>query len=211
MKDDAKTTPEAGAATGGVPHLFEPAPSGRSKCRGCGRPIALGELRFGERLPNPFGGGEMTLWFHPACAAYKRPEPFLQALAHTSQEVPDREGLERAARGSLAHRRRPRIDGAERAPSGQARCRSCRERIERGSWRIRLVFFEEGRFSPGGFVHLGCRREYFETDDVRDQVLHFSPALNDEQRAELRRAFDAGPDPGFGGAGAAGQATPTGG
>ena len=35
------------------------------KCRGCGRPIARGELRFGERLPNAFAEGEMTVWFHP--------------------------------------------------------------------------------------------------------------------------------------------------
>jgi hypothetical protein len=176
-----------------MPHVFQPASSGRSKCRGCGRPIQQGELRFGERLPNPFGDGEMTLWFHPACAAYKRPEPFLQALAESPPDGPDREGLERAARGSLAQHRLPRIDGAERAPSGQARCRSCRQRIERGSWRIRLVFYEEGRFSPGGYVHLGCRRAYFETDDVHDQLLHFSAALNAEEREDLRQACDPGP------------------
>ncbi len=175
-----------------MPHLFEPASSGRAKCRGCGQPIPRGELRFGERLPNPFGDGEMTLWFHPLCAAYKRPEPVLQTLAGASQEVPDREGLERAARGSSAHRRLPRIDGAERAPSGQARCRRCRQRIERGSWRIRLVFYEEGRFSPGGSVHLGCRQAYFESHDVREQVLHFSTALAGEEREELRRAFMEG-------------------
>ena len=58
------------------------------------------------------------------------------------------------------------------------------------------MFYEEGRFSPGGFVHLGCRQAYFETDDVRDQVLHFSAALNGEEREELRRAFDAGPGTG---------------
>ena len=52
-----------------MPHVFEPAPTGRAKCRGCGRAIAKGELRFGERLPNPFAEGEMTLWFHPLCAA----------------------------------------------------------------------------------------------------------------------------------------------
>ncbi|OHD26850.1 MAG: hypothetical protein A2064_09425 [Spirochaetes bacterium GWB1_66_5] len=178
----------------GMPHVFEPAPSGRSKCRGCGRLIQLGELRFGERLPNPFGEGEMTLWFHPACAAYKRPEPLLQAMEETTVNLPEREALERAARGSLAQHRLPRIDGAERAPSNQARCRSCRQKIERGSWRIRLVFYEEGRFSPGGFVHLGCRQAYFETDDVRDQVLHFSAALTAEEREDFRRACDAGPE-----------------
>ena len=174
-------------------HLLEPASSGRSKCRGCARPIQRGELRFGERLPNPFADGEMTLWFHPACAAYKRPEPLLQALGETLENVPDRERLERAARSSLAHRRLPRIDGAERAPSGQAKCRSCHQPIGRGSWRIRLVFYEEGRFAPGGSVHLDCRKAYFETNDVLDQVLHFSPDLSDGEREELRRACDADP------------------
>ena len=101
-----------------MPHVFERASSARSKCRGCGQPIAKGELRFGERLPNPFAEGEMTLWFHPACAAYKRPEPLLEALGETREHVPDREKLERAARASLTHRRVPRIDGAERALGG---------------------------------------------------------------------------------------------
>ena len=97
-------------------HVFEHASSGRSKCRGCGQPIARGELRFGERLPNPFADGEMTHWFHPTCAAYKRPEPLLEGLKETQQSVPAREALESAARRSLAQRRLPRIDGAERAP-----------------------------------------------------------------------------------------------
>ena len=177
----------------GVPHLFALAASARSKCRGCARLIRRGELRFGERLPNLFGEGEMTLWFHPACAAYKRPQPLLQALGETLENVPDREGLERAARASLAHRRIPRIDGGERSPSGQARCRSCRQAILRGSWRIRLVFYEEGRFFPAGYVHLACRKAYFETDAVLDQVLHFSPHLSDDEREELRRAYQTDP------------------
>jgi hypothetical protein len=173
-----------------VAHLFAPAASGRSTCRACSRPIRRGELRFGERLPNLYGGGEMTLWFHPACAAYRRPQPLLEALGETTENVPDRETLERAARSSLAHRRIERIDGAELSPSGQARCRSCREPIVRGSWRIRLVFFEEGgRFSPGGYVHLACRKAYFEDNEVLDQILHFSPNLGDDEREELRRAY----------------------
>ena len=172
-----------------MPHVFEPAPTGRAKCRGCGRLIAKGDLRFGERMPSPFGEGEMTLWFHPRCAAYKRPEAVLQALAETSEAVADRDVLERAARGNSAHRRLPRIDGAERAPSGQAKCRSCRQAIERGTWRIRLVFFEAGRFLPGGFVHLDCRGAHFEGNDVLDAVIHFSSGLDDDERKELTRAF----------------------
>ena len=169
-------------------HVFEPAASGRAKCRGCGRPLPKGELRFGERLPNPFAEGEMTHWFHPACAAYKRPEPLLQGLEE-ARDVDGREDLERAARKSLAHRRRARIDGAERAPSGQAKCRHCHEPIPRGEWRIRLVFYEEGTFSASGFVHLACREAYFETGDILEQLLHFSRGLGADDRAELARAF----------------------
>lgn len=135
----------------------------------------------------------MTLWFHPMCAAYKRPEPFLEALGETREHMSDREALERKAHGSLAHRRLPRIDGAERAPSGQAKCRSCRQPIVRGAWRIRLAFYQDGRFSPGGFVHLECRKAYFETDEVLEQVLHFSPDLSEGEREDLRRACDAEP------------------
>ena len=173
-----------------MPHVFELASTGRAKCRGCGEPIARGELRFGERLANPFADNrEMTLWFHPVCAAYKRGESLLEALADPSAIVAERETLERIAREGSAYQRLPRIDGAERAPSGQATCRSCREPIVRGSWRIRLAFFEEGRFSPGGYVHLDCRKAYFETDDILDRLLQFSPALDDEARAALRQAL----------------------
>lgn len=165
-------------------HTFEPAASGRSRCRGCGQPLPKGELRFGERLPNPFGEGEMTLWFHPLCAAYKRPEAILETLAAVV-EAPDRDALDRAANASLAQARLRRIDGAERA-KGQATCRHCREPIPKGDWRIRLVFYEEGQFNPSGFIHIDCRGAYFECEPLAEHVLHFSPALGDADREELR-------------------------
>lgn len=174
-----------------VPHIFEPASSGRAKCRGCGRAIAKDELRFGERLPNPFAEGEMTLWFHPLCAAYKRPEAVLQGLGEATEPVPDAAALEQAARANSAHRRLSRIDGAERAPSSQAKCRACKAKIEKGSWRIRLVYFEEGRFTPGGFIHLGCRQAHFEGHDALAPMLHFSSSLSDEERNDLITASAA--------------------
>ena len=168
-------------------HVFEEAPTGRAKCRGCGVAIAKGELRFGEKLPNPFGEGEITHWFHPLCAAYKRPEVILESL----EAAPDalREGLERAARVALAQPRLPRIDGAERSPGSQANCRQCRERIEKGTWRIKLVFHEEGVFSPGGFVHIACRKDYFAADDILEQLLHFSRALDADEVTQLKAAL----------------------
>ena len=132
----------------------------------------------------------MTLWFHPLCAAYKRPQPLLEVLEQTAESVSDQESLKAAALRSVTHPRIPRIDGAEKSRSGQAKCRHCHEPILRESWRIRVVFYEEGRFAPGGYVHLGCRTAYFETDEVLEPVLRFSPALSETERAELIRAFD---------------------
>jgi len=173
-----------------MPHVFEHASTGRSKCRGCSQAIAKGELRFGERLPNPFAEGEMTHWFHPTCAAYKRPEALLQGLAEAQEEVAGRENLEKTAHRAGAQKRLPRIDGAERAPSGQARCRQCHEPIEKGTWRIRLVFYEEGTFNPSGFIHLGCRTAYFETgEDILEHVLHFSRGLGADDREALGQAL----------------------
>jgi hypothetical protein len=173
-----------------MPHTFEPAASGRSKCRGCGRAIGRGELRFGERLANPFAeGAEMTLWFHPLCAAYKRPESMLEAIAEAPSDLPDRAVLEAAARAGIAQERLPRLDGVERA-KGQASCRHCHEAIPRGEWRIRLAFFEDGRFNPAGFVHLACSRDYFQGAGVLERALHFSADLGEADRAEVRSILD---------------------
>jgi hypothetical protein len=172
-------------------HLYEPAPTGRSKCRGCGKPIAKDEIRFGESMPSSFGEGEMTLWFHPLCAAYKRPEAILESLAEAPEA--ERATLERIAQAGTAQERVPRVDGAERAASSQAKCRCCRQPIPKGTWRIRLVFFEDGRFMPGGFIHLGCRGSYFEGQDVEERMLRFSPDLTDEDREDLLRAYRSEP------------------
>jgi hypothetical protein len=174
-----------------MPHLIEPAASARAKCRGCEQGIAKGQLRFGERLPNAFGDGEMTLWFHLRCAAFKRPEAFLEAAA--SSGAPDASALIPAAEHGVTHRRLPRVNGAERASTGRARCRSCRELIEQGTWRIALTFFEEYRFTPSGFVHAACVGNYFETTDIVDRLAHFSPALTDADLRELRAALSTRP------------------
>ncbi|HWJ06044.1 MAG TPA: PARP-type zinc finger-containing protein [Steroidobacteraceae bacterium] len=167
-------------------HVIEPASSARAKCRGCGERIAKDTLRLGERLANPYGEGEMTHWFHLTCGAYKRPEPFLEALRATTEEIEDVARLEHAAQHALVHRRLPRIDGAQRASSARANCRHCHELIERGAWRIRLVYYEEGRFKPSGYVHLRCTPAYFGTTDVVDHVRQFSPALTESDLAEIR-------------------------
>jgi len=176
-----------------MPHAFEVAPTGRAKCRACSATIAKGELRFGERSPNPYGEGEMTQWFHPVCAAFKRAEPLLEALPEAPEHLGDKAGLETRARATLEHRRLERVDGAERSPTAQAKCRHCRERIERGAWRIRLTLYESGRFSPGGFVHLTCYPAYFEGHEVLDRIQHFSPGLEDADRMDLEQSYHSVP------------------
>lgn len=170
-----------------MPHIIEPAPTGRATCRGCGGKIAAGDQRFGERLPNPFDdkGGEMTHWFHLVCAAFRRPEPFLEVLATTPDLVADRETLEREARLGVAHRRLPRVSTAERASSGRAACRACREPIEKGTWRIALVFYDDGRFVPSGYIHLRCAASHLETTDIMSRVRRFSPDLGETEIGEI--------------------------
>ena len=171
-----------------MPHLIERAPSGRAKCRGCGEKIASGEIRFGEQLPNPFADGDdalMTHWFHPACAAYRRPEAFLEGLAETSETIDDRTTLEREAQLGITHRRLPRVSTAERAPTGRANCRACKTLIDKDTWRIALVYYEDNRFVPSGFIHAKCVKEHLETTAIRPRVKHFSPALSDAELDEI--------------------------
>jgi hypothetical protein len=180
-------------------HVIEHAASGRARCRGCGEKIGKDELRFGEREPNAFGEGEMTLWFHPACAAYKRPEPFLQLLGGqqpeelSADEMSVAHAMKPAAEFGIEHRRVPRIDKVDRAPTGRARCRCCREAIEKDSWRIGLVFFEEYRFEPSGFIHAGCAGDYFGTTDLMERIRHFNPALDSAELDGIEDALQSPP------------------
>jgi hypothetical protein len=174
-------------------HTIEPAASGRAKCRGCGQAIAKGELRLGERLPNLFTGeGEMTLWFHLRCGAFKRPQAFLDALADHPDLVPEADALRTAAEQGIAHHRLARVDGAERAASGRARCRECREPIAKDSWRIRLVYFEDVSFSPSGYLHPGCAEAYLGHADLLDRIRCFSPDLDADAMAAVADTIMAG-------------------
>jgi hypothetical protein len=166
-------------------HLIQPASTGRSKCRGCGEPIAAGTLRFGESLPNPFAEGETTHWYHLDCGAFKRPESFLEAIQALTEPLDETERLTAEAKRGLEHHRLPRVNGAGRDPSGRAQCRSCKTAIAKGAWRIALTFFEEGRFQPAGFVHLGCAQAYFETTDLLPRLKRFSPGLTEAELQEI--------------------------
>lgn len=177
-----------------MPHVFEMARTGRAKCRGCGQPIPAGSQRFGERVPNPFAdeGAETTHWFHVPCGAFLRPESFLAGLAETTDAVPDRETLVQQAELGTRFRRLPRATRVERASTGRATCRACREPIEKGAWRIALLYYEDGRFSPSGFIHVTCAPAYLETTEVLPRLRHFSPDLGDAEAAEIESLLRSG-------------------
>jgi hypothetical protein len=187
-----------------VPDRIERAPSGRARCRGCGATIAKGELRFGESLPNAYAEGEALYWFHLHCAACMRPEKAGPALDAHPDELPEREAYRRWVALGTAHHRVPRIVRAERASSGRARCRHCREPIEKDGFRIALQMMEETRMTPIGFIHVACAGGYFGTTDVLDRLVRFTPDLAAGDEAELARLLASGagaPGPGLAKAG----------
>ncbi|HKV98713.1 MAG TPA: hypothetical protein VJN96_02755 [Vicinamibacterales bacterium] len=128
----------------------------------------------------------MTHWFHLKCAALRRPEPVIETLESTDVAVADKDELLREAKLGVTYRRLPRVNAAGRAATGRANCRHCREPIVKDAWRISLVYYEDGRFMPSGFVHLSCVAAYFETTDVMGRVKHFSPGLTGADLEEIR-------------------------
>ena len=135
----------------------------------------------------------MTHWYHVPCAVFRRPEAVLEFVqAPDAPVIADRDQLTAAASLGVAHRRVPRIAAAGRAPTGRATCRHCKTAIEKDAWRIALVFYEDGRYSPGGFVHAACGMAYFETPDILDRVRHFSPDLGDADLRDIDRLVRAG-------------------
>lgn len=172
-----------------VPDSIQAAPTGRAKCRGCGNAITKGELRFGEIGPNSYGEGEATSWFHLSCGALMRPEKFLPSLETASDTIEERDWLEAQARFGIEHRRLPRLVRAERASSGRAHCRSCRELIAKGDWRFALQLFEDGRSSPMGTIHASCAEAYLGTADILARARRLTPDLNDQDAAELTKAL----------------------
>jgi hypothetical protein len=174
---------------------LEAAPSGRAGCRACGAKIEKGTSRFGEELPSAYGDGDATslYWFHPRCAAHRRPEKLAALLRQdeaAAAALPDRDALLAEADLGIQYPKVARLAGAERASSGRALCRHCRVPIPKGDWRLRLSSFEgSGFFEPLGFVHAGCGPDYFELPDLAPlgtRLRQMSPEVDDAALEEIR-------------------------
>jgi hypothetical protein len=175
-----------------VSDVIEPASSGRASCRGCGANIDKDALRFGERVPNAFGEGEASLWFHVRCAAFRRPEKLAACLAEATIDLPDREELARLAQEGIAHHRLPRLTRLERSKSGRAKCRHCQQTIDKGVWRFVLEIWEEARFTPIGFAHVTCSTDYFGLKPLMPRLVGWQPELTEEERREVAALLGEG-------------------
>ena len=165
--------------------VIERASTGRAKCRACSQAIAKGQERLGEALPSAYGEGESLFWFHLRCAACSRPEALLGVLEQGQAAPAESEELRALAQDGLAQPRLSRILRAERASSGRARCRHCRELIEQGTWRLSLQMFEEGRFNPIGTIHASCAVHYFGVEPALERLTLPSNLLSSQELAEV--------------------------
>ncbi len=136
-------------------NVIEEAKSGRASCRTCKKPIAKGELRFGEEAPNAFGDAPSMRWHHLMCAAEKLPAELKAALDTHPDPVPNRADLDTAMAQALA-KGRGKPGGfpyADKAPTGRAKCIQCGEPIEKDSIRIAV----EREIETGGMVQKAAR------------------------------------------------------
>jgi poly [ADP-ribose] polymerase len=135
-------------------NVIEEAKSGRASCRTCKKPIAKGELRFGEEAPNAFGDAPSMRWHHLMCAAEKLPAELKAALAE-HPEVPNRAELDAKIAEALS-KGRGKPGGfpyADKAPTNRARCIQCQQPIEKDSVRIAV----EREIETGGMVQKAAR------------------------------------------------------
>jgi hypothetical protein len=165
------------------------APSGRARCRACRRAIDKGTPRFAEVAPNPVAGGDTRYYYHPLCAADKRPERVLAFLDAHAEALDERERLRAAAQLGVAHERLPRLGAVGRSPSGRAACRHCRQNIDKGALRVALQPMEDGRLGAWGFVHAACARSYAGVAPSLERLQRYSEGLNDDDWAEMATAL----------------------
>jgi hypothetical protein len=172
-----------------MPDVVEQAKSGRAKCRGCGEKIAKDELRFGEAVPNPYDDeeGATTLhWFHLTCGAHKRAEKVRDALAEFDGDVPDRASLDAIIELGVRNPKLALVRGAERAPSGRARCRECRELIEKDAWRLVIDVEDEGMtMATKYFVHAGCAAAHVGGEGLLDKIRRSGSGESDLEESDL--------------------------
>ncbi len=174
-------------------NVIEVAKSGRAACRTCRKPIAKGELRFGEEAQGGFGEGVDVSyrWHHLDCAATKMSDALRAALATFEGEVPGRDVLE-VKMAEADAKKPPPFPYADRAPTGRARCQGCGEPVAKGALRVAVERdIERGMTvtKGAGYLHPACAAAYVEaqggthadlTEGLRKNTRDLSDADLDE-------------------------------
>ena len=160
-------------------HMIEEAKSGRAGCRTCRKPIAKGELRFGEEVENQFAeGGETTYrWHHMPCAAGSKTDELRATLAAHGGDPPIGDELKSELERLMAEadaKKPPPYPHADKAPSGRAKCQGCGETIPKGE--IRVAFerdIERGMsvMKGAGYLHPKCAAAYMEQNGTSHDEL----------------------------------------
>lgn len=178
-------------------HVIEKAKSGRAVCKTCQEPIAQGELRFGEEIPNAFSGRPGVRWHHLRCGADARPAQLQEALAAFTGEVPDREALESRAALALGQTPPTEFPFAERGRE-EASCRHCGRTIAAGALRIAI----EHREDHPGWTRLGadhlhpeCARPFGLGDEEEALIRGHSKGVSPTDLDALSRALGASGEP----------------
>ncbi len=176
-------------------HQIEVAKTGRASCRTCKKPIAKGELRLGEEVPNAFAAGEVThQWHHLGCAAKKKPLVLEAALQTTSLEIPDRATLDADIAANKKNQKPATYPFAERAKTSRSTCLQCSESIEKGTLRVAVEReVDTGAFvtKGAGYLHAACAAEWLEENapidgDLAAIIAKNSTSLEDGDIAALK-------------------------
>ena len=175
-------------------YIIEDARSSRSKCKTCGRAIALGTLRVGMRIEGPYGTGYM--WHHLRCAARRQLDRVEEAYAEEAWrfaknppgKVPSLDELRNLqAEADQRRKERQALPYAEHAPSGRSACQHCHEPIDKGSIRVVLgretTFGRQVRTRPIN-VHPSCVAAELMAEDCGTEISNFADALRAHSKIE---------------------------
>jgi len=172
--------------------LIEPATTGRAKCRRCAGKIEKGSWRFGETVPNAFGEGDATRWFHLMCAAEKRPEKLREALAGSNLEIPDRAALEKVIEDGVRNPSLAGVKHADRAPTGRASCQECHAKIDKGELRVAIEREADApAMATTSYLHAACASKHLGESGLFDKLRRMSASLGPDALAELERLLAA--------------------
>jgi hypothetical protein len=181
-----------------MPHIIEVAKSGRAGCRTCRKPIAKGELRFGEEVENQFAdAGEMTYrWHHMPCAAGARSDELKVTLETHTGDPPVSDELKTELVKLMAEaeaKKPPPFPYADKAPTGRARCQGCGEGIAKGELRVAVEReIERGMQTTkgAGYLHPKCAAAWVEENggahaELTEALRKNTRELSEEELAKL--------------------------